>query len=251
MLTQRCRSVVACLAFFAAVLFAFPASAADSLRLVSTEFPPYTGKSLAHGGIATEIATEAFKRAGYSVKVEFLPWARALQVGQTGKVDGIVGIWHSKEREQWFDFREPLLPNSIGFYKRSGTSVAYQSVADLASYSVGVVRSYANPEVFNNAKKLRVEEVVDDETNLRKLGAGRIDLVLIDKGVARYLLDTSLPDLNGKIEWIGPAVAEMPLYVAFSKNAADHEKKSAAFDRGFKALQKDGTLKKLLSKYGL
>ncbi|WP_158228920.1 substrate-binding periplasmic protein [Chitinimonas sp. BJB300] len=170
------------------VAFSQKVQAEELLQFVTTEYPPYTTTNMPNGGVITAIATEAFKRSGYNINVTILPWARALREGTEGRVDGIVAIWHSKEREQWFIYSNPIAPNQIGFYKRVDSSISYKKLSDLKPYTIGTVRGYANPPAFDEAK-LNVVDAVDDETNLRKLGAKRLDLVLIDKGVAQYLID--------------------------------------------------------------
>ncbi|MBV8658384.1 MAG: transporter substrate-binding domain-containing protein [Burkholderiales bacterium] len=227
-----------------------PACAADVIQLTSTEYPPYMSAALPADGVITAIAVEAFKRGGYTAHVSFLPWARALNDGKEGAVDGIVGIWHSKEREQWFIYSNPMPSNQIGLYKRSDSPIAYKALADLKPYTIGTVRGYANPPAFDDAK-LRTAEVGDDESNLRKLGAGRIDLVLIDKGVAQHLINTKVQEFKGKLSWIDPPIDKLPMYVVISKKAADKEKKLAAFNQGLQSMEKDGTLAKLVSQAGI
>lgn len=227
-----------------------PAHAAETVQLVTTEYPPYMGQGLPRGGVIVEIAVEAFKRAGYASNVTFLPWARALNDGKEGRADGMVGIWHNAEREQWFAFSNQLPSNQIGFYKRSNSPISYKALADLKSYSIGIVRGYANPKAFEDAK-LRVSEVVDDEANVRKLAGEHLDLVLIDKGVGQYLINTKVPEAKGKLVWMEPAIEKLPMHVAFPKKAAGFDKKLAAFNQGLQSMEKDGTLAKMVAEAGI
>ena len=224
--------------------------AEETIQLASTEYPPYTGAALPNGGVITAIASEAFKRGGYTAKVSFLPWARALKDGEDGNVEGIVGIWHNKDREKSFVFSAPLPSNQIGIYKRSDSPISYKNLSDLKPYTIGTGRGYSNPAAFE-AAKLRTAEALDDETNMRKLGSSRIDLVLIDKGVAQYLIDTKLTEFKGKLAWIEPAIEKVPLYVAFSKKSTNNDKKVAAFNQGLASMEKDGTLAKMVSQAGI
>ncbi|MGQ5525362.1 substrate-binding periplasmic protein [Chitinimonas sp. PSY-7] len=232
------------------VAFSQNAQAEELLQFVTTEYPPYTTANLPNGGIITAIATEAFKRGGYNINVTILPWARALREGTEGRVDGIVAIWHSVEREQWFIYSNPIAPNQIGFFKRVDSPIRYKNLSDLKPYTIGTVRGYANPPAFDEAK-LNTVDAVDDETNLRKLGAKRLDLVLIDKGVAQYLIDLKIGYLMGKLVWMGPAIEAPQLYVVLSKSAPDKEKKLEAFNRGLQLMEKDGTLAKLIAEAGI
>jgi len=48
-----------------------------NLHLAATEWPPYTGSNLIHGGIAAEIVNTIFERMGYYSEFNVYPWQRA------------------------------------------------------------------------------------------------------------------------------------------------------------------------------
>jgi polar amino acid transport system substrate-binding protein len=230
-------------ALLAAVhLMAMPS--VDTIYLVSTNYPPYYGKGLVDGGVLTQITTEAFRRAGYTLKVEWLPWARAVNIAKEGRVDGVMGIWYSKEREDDFAFSLPLLNTEVGFYRRADSRISFKSLQDLKPYRIGVVRSSTGPKGFDQAG-LTIDEAVDGESNLRKLDARRVDLALIEKSAAEYLIANKLIDFKDWLVWTGP-LEVMPMYVGFSRQAFNYEKKRAAFNKGLKEMERDGTLARLL-----
>lgn len=234
------------LAMVLGCLHALPARADNSVVMTTTEFAPYMGSSLRHQGVLVAIADEAFRREGYSLKVRFLPWARALAYAKEGRADGMVGIWHSQEREQWFLYPKSVLSNQIGFYARVGRPLTYKNLVDLKPYVIGTVRAYANPPAFD-AAHLHTEEAVDDLTNLRKLAAGRLDLVLVDRAVAQYLIDNALPELKSQLQWVSPPIDILPLYVAVSRQAPEAGPKLAALNAGLESMQKDGSLARLVT----
>lgn len=232
------------------VLTCIPAhadSAAEpTVVLSTTEFAPYMSSALQHQGVMVEIANEAYRREGYALKVRFLPWARALGVAEQGEVDGMVGIWYSREREQWFNYSKPILANQMGFYRRVDHPITFKSLNDLHPYVIGIVHAYANPPAFD-AAHLHTDEANDDLTNLRKLAAGRLDLVLVDRAVARYLIERDEPTLRGKLTWVDPPIDLMPLYCAISRRAPDADKKLAALNAGLDSMARDGTLSRLVA----
>src|SRR5574342_579193 len=57
----------------------------DEILLVTGEFPPQTGESLEGGGYVTELVRAAFAEMGYSVRIEFYPWARAELMVENGE----------------------------------------------------------------------------------------------------------------------------------------------------------------------
>jgi polar amino acid transport system substrate-binding protein len=217
--------------------------------LGSSEYPPFFGKNLPDQGVLTEITVEAFKKMGYQVEVRFLPFARVLSHGKQGTIDGIIVLWHTKEREQWFAFSDPLPSNLIGFYKRKDKSINFTTYADLMSYRIGVVRGYANPAGFDEAK-LQTLEVTFDLQNLQKLQKGRIDLAIIDKWVAQYLIQTEFAEFAAELEWIEPPLETKPQYITFSKKAPGYEQKLLDFNQGLKQLIEEGGVKAILAKHG-
>jgi polar amino acid transport system substrate-binding protein len=231
-------------------LFALHAGAGQTVTLATTDYPPYYGSLLAQGGVIAEIAREALKRCGYTLAIEWYPWARALRLAQEGGVDGLLGVWRSAEREQWLAYSLPLPANQVGFFRRADSPIAFKAMGELRSQRIGVVRGYVNPKAFVEAR-LNTEEAVDDTANLRKLGAGRVDLILIDKGVAQYLLLTAVPELQGKLAWVEPAIEVFPVHVGFVKGGRRHQELLEAFNRGLKEMERDGTLQRLVAQAGL
>jgi len=217
-----------------------------AVRMVATEFPPYTGAKLPEGGVATAITRAAWAAAGHDMVLEFRPWARAVAEFQQGEHDGVIAAWLSPERLQTMNFPRDLgITNRIGFMARVGHPHKVDDLGTLKGLRIGTVRGYANPERFERAR-LPVELAMDDLNNLRKLAAGRVDLALIDKGVAFFLLQTQLGELAPALSWCEPAVAEVPLYTALSKGRPHSPALLEAFNKGMAEIASNGQLQNLL-----
>ncbi len=219
--------------------------------LVACEYSPYYSEHLENYGGISEIIVEAYKRVGYTVKIQFLPFARALNETQEGQVDGIIGVWYRPEREQWFVFSQPIPPpNQIGFYKRKQDKITFTKFEDLKPYVIGTIIGFVNPPEFEKATYLKREEVVTDAQNLQKLFYKRIDLALIDKGLADYIIRTQFPEYREALEWLEPAVKEEPNFLGISKKTPDYLIKLEAFNRGLAVITKEGLVGKILLKNG-
>ncbi|OGR10972.1 MAG: hypothetical protein A2277_14215 [Desulfobacterales bacterium RIFOXYA12_FULL_46_15] len=223
---------------------------AQKITLVSSEYPPYFGVKLANYGGLGEIIVAAFQRVGYEVTIKFYPWARAIQMTKDGDCDGMFALWFTQEREQWFVFSDPLPANEIGFYKRTADPIHFTTLEELKPYRIGTVRGYANPSAFEQATYLQKEEVTQDLQNLKKLVANHIDLALIDKGLAAYLLTTALPEARDTVEWLEPALEIMPQYVVMSKQVAAYQQKIEDFNRGLAQITQDGLVENIRAKHG-
>lgn len=177
--------------------------------------------------------------------MHFRPWVRALSELQRGAWDGAVGLWHSPERDRFLSYGRPLGLNSrIGFMARAGSAISVRDPSRLAGLRVGTVRDYVNPPAFERLR-LERDEAVDDLGNLRKLLAGRVDLALVDQGVAHHLLQTQLREAATALVWLEPALAEQPLYTALSRQASMH---LPMLNKGLAELQTSGELARLLQR---
>ena len=226
------------------------AAAPKQVILATTEYPPYYGELLPNQGVITEIIREAFKHAGYEVKIKFLPWKRALEMTRRGEFDALFTAWYREDREQWFGFSDPLpIVNEIGFYKRKDRKITYRTIEDLRPYKIGTVRGYSNPAEFDKAK-LDTEEVTEDRLNIQKLAVGRIDLALLDKIIGQHIIDTELPESAQILEWLDPPLKKDDQYLMFSKKFDDYREKIADFNRGLHQIIEAGIVKAIIIKHG-
>ena len=112
-----------------------------------------------------------------------------------------------------------------------------------------MVRGYVNPPGFDEAE-LKTIVVVDDETNFRKLAKGRIDLVLTDRLLGQYVINTVLAGSGVAFEWVSPALAIETQHLVFSKQVDGYEQRSLDFNTGLAAIEADGTLAAIMKKHG-
>ncbi len=266
-------------ALLVAILFVFlgtnvTLAEPKKVTLATLEWEPYIGSSMSRFGLTGEIVVEAFKRMGYTVDIKFVPWTDALKQGEAGQVDGIFPAYHSKEREKHFLFSEPFAESPLGFYKKS-TAVAGPNISQLGrtdenivfpkdpradqtavlkmmqQYKFGVVAGYVNTPEFDGADFLEKVEAKSDEENIRNLINGEVDLIFIDRYVAKNIIVKNFPWHLQDYEFMEPPLTTKQLYIGFSKKSADHEQKMKDFNKGLSIAENDGLLKRLTDKYGL
>lgn len=222
-----------------------------TIRLTTLEWEPYIGKGLPDQGFVHEIVTEAFKREGYTVQIDYYPWVRAVRMSDDGVVDGYFPEYYAQSREEFALFSEPFKGGPVGFFKLKSNNISWKSLDDLRPYSIGTVRDYVNEEKFDATDFLKKDEVNDDETNFRKLFGKRIDLVVADRFVGEYLVRNKMPNNLPELEFLEPPLIEHSLFVCISKKAADADAKLKAFNNGLASMKKDGTYDKILIKHNI
>lgn len=200
------------------------------IHLTSLDWPPYSGAQLPEQGASVAVAKAAAKAMGYELKVDFLPWARAVAAAESG-AGGVVGYfpeYHSADVASRFVLSNPIGSGPLGFVEQRAAPVTWNALTDLAGKPIGTVRDYVNTDAFDRMAaegKLSVEVVNDDATNLKKVAAGRIPLAVIDRYVMNYLLshDASLKSLADKLQFNAKLLEDKQLYIAFQKSPAGEE----------------------------
>jgi polar amino acid transport system substrate-binding protein len=214
------------LAFGALAGLLHPAQAQPpTLHLASLEWLPYAGAALPQGGMSAAVAKAVATRFGYGIKIDYLPWKRAMQAGGSDPgFDGYFPAYHTAERARQCHFSAPMGHSTIGLAVRAAEPLHWRTLEDLAANKLGVVLGYSNGARFDamvEQGKLSVDSSVSDTVNLRKLLAGRVRAVVIDKAVLRYLLatDPGLSRQRALLAFEDHLLAELNLHVCFQRTA--------------------------------
>lgn len=226
--------------------FSLGARAAD-VRLATLEYPPYSSERLPERGSIVELTTRAFAATGNSVQIDFLPWARALAELRKGNYDGILLLWPEEIVSEKLIASRPLLYSELGFFIRRDTPVAFTELSQLAGRKVGVARGYDYPNNIIDSGIVS-EEGTNDLSNLRKLAAGRFDLVLLEQQVGLHLLKRD-PDLQKALAWQGQTLARIPLFVGFIPPKPGRPDWAGVYAQGLSALLANGDYLRILQKH--
>lgn len=224
---------------------------ARQVVLATTAWEPYIGPDLPGQGYVAEVAREALARSGHSLRLVFLPWARAVHMARHCQVDGYLPEYDSRDLRRTFLFSAPFPGGPIGFFKRRDHAIRWRDLDSLKPYCIGVVRGYVNTPEFDARTDLRKQYVNNDETNLRMLLAGRIDLMLADEHVGHVLARKISPEAAAGIEFLLPPLEDKDLFVCFPAHRPASGELLEAFNHGLEKLKRDGTLTRLRARHGL
>ena len=217
------------------------------VTLASLDWEPYIGSKIQNNGYCAQIAVEAFKRGGYTVKIAYLPWERAVKESETGNYDGLFPEYFDQSRKEKFVYSDSFPGGPVGLMKRKDKAISFKKLQDLKPYTIGVVRGYINTAEFDAASYLKKTQSEGDDVNIKNLYNKQLDLIFIDQYVAQYIIKTQYPAYASELEFMKPALEKKDLYIAFSKKGKDSEAKRKAFNAGLKAMKADGTLQRIIS----
>lgn len=177
-----------------------------TLQVVTEQWPPYNYLD-AQGnviGVHTEIVRQLLSQADIPYTVQLFPWARSYDLAKTKPNVLIYTIFRNQEREKLFHWFCPLYEAvPVYFVKLSErTDIKLTSIDDARHYRNGVIRDDNAHQLLKQSGFIDGDNLdlsADVETSLRKLIAGRVDMILQDKqSLAHHLpqFERSLADVQ-------------------------------------------------------
>lgn len=227
------------------------AAKAREIHLTTLVWEPYYGPDLPNDGFCGAITKAAFERVGHSVKITYVPWARALRDAAAGRYDGILGGYYTKERAKDFYYSEP-------FAKAQGALIApadfkfdqYDTMRDLEGHKIAVANDFAYSEAFDNADYLNKMEVNRTQQIIHMLFKRRVDMAALSVAVFRHQAKQLGYENTENMKMLEPLLFENDLFVMMSKAVEDGKELRNDFDEGLAAIKNDGTYADILERYG-
>jgi polar amino acid transport system substrate-binding protein len=235
--------------FLLLALFSLFSLHAETLKLATLNWPPYCAEDLPEQGVLISLTREVFKRAGYDLHIDFLPWIRALEETRKGHYDGLIAAYLNTDRNNFLYYPNPLLTSREVFVSTKGVTDKYNSMDDFKNKLIGVVRGFSfTPGLMSQG--FEIYEVTEDVQVLRMLFIGRVDLIIIEEKHLIYLMDTvkELEPYRNSYTILDPPFADMDLYCAISRLKQGGDLISHAFNQALMEMKLDGTYMQILER---
>ena len=183
------------LSFVFSILLLFPLRVLGSdLTLMTEEYPPYNFASEdGISGLGAEQVFEIMSRAGLSYDVELTRWSRAIGSARNKPSTCVFSTFRTPDREADFVWIGPLSEDRSLLIKAAGSDIVLNQLEDALAYSVGTQTGEFTVGILEAAGFDRVEQAPSMADALKKLLAGRNDLMaapelyfndLVGQGVA-------------------------------------------------------------------
>jgi polar amino acid transport system substrate-binding protein len=167
---------------------------ADELVIAAGEWPPYSGEHLQRNGTVLATLQDALAASGYTVRYEFMPWNRALELIRAGKYVATPMWLRTPDRERDFTLAGPLMVSVVVFFHRKDLNFSWNTLADVQALRIGVTNGYSYGPDFDRlaaAGSLNIDKAPTDEQNLVKLAGGHVDLFPLDRDVGNDMIGLS------------------------------------------------------------
>ena len=224
--------------------YVFPS---NHLLLATTDLPPYEFFEGEWKGIDVEVLMRVFERMGYRLKIVNMNWARIMEYVEKGIIDGTFSLTVTEERKEYMYFSsEPISAGVYGFLYRKDR-VREEDIKAGKRLTCGYVRGQAYLDFLKDTS-FELVPIDDDESGVKTLLYGRIDLFAVNKFVGMYYASKM-----GKYREVAffPAMGMKYYYVALSKIDPFHEKVLEEFSAELRRFKESEEYREILKKYGI
>ena len=194
-------------------------------------------------GISTEILLEIGRRTGTQMKIQVTPWARAYQTALNAGDSCVYSTVRLPEREALYKWVGPISVNKWALFAKGDFNAPMATINDARAYRIGGVILDAKSLYLKSLGFSNFDLVGDDNLNLAKLMAGRIDL-----WVAGLYRGRELAAQVG-IKNIKPVlvVREVEYFLACNPKTSDET--INVLNQSLQTLRKEGFVKAVTDRY--
>lgn len=218
-------------------VLAEPRALHEQVRLASEAWLDYTN---ADGtGLAWDVLRKVFEPAGVNVSVQSAPYSRAVGLVRRGEVDAWVGSYRQENADNLY----PRWHFDVDhIYALGLASRPEPTLETLGQYRLAWVRGYEYDKYLPNVREFR--EIQRRDGIVSMLRHGRADYYIDALTEVDHVLGLA-PD---KSMFRRSHVAELPLYLAFGRNAKGRALRDL-FDQRMEALVRSGELRPIFERW--
>ncbi|CAN7428645.1 transporter substrate-binding domain-containing protein [Pseudoduganella sp. LjRoot289] len=242
-----------CLALL--LLQAAPAFGTDRvLRVCSLHLAPQTMQS-ADGsptGYAVEILQHVARKLQWSIRIDYMPWARVVSETRAGRCDMAMTVLQFKDYAEFMLFpHESILDQKNVLVVRRGSKIRYDGNLEqfMRQHSIGL---YVDKRVNDKFERLRaapwarVDTAPSAVLNTKKLLFRRFDAI-IENDLSVIFEMRKLGQLDD-IEILSPPLSVTPAYIVFSQTP-ESKARSRKYDEALANFKKTARFKALTNRY--
>lgn len=221
-------------------------AAPEPLRLLAADLPPYAvAQDADHPGALVELAQEMARRVGAPATLAFYPWQRALALTAVQPRTLVLPLTRTPEREAQFRWLVRLRRQDFVFVGRRGVDL--RDPAALARRPVAVLRGSPHKRLLQSLHFAVVAECASVRECMRMVSTGVVDATYGGEDIHRHAAR-----LDGRHEadfTFSPVFRSGDVWLAGSLDLGQDE--GRAWRAAHEAMRADGTLARLLRRYGL
>ncbi len=222
-------------------IFTIFSSQAETLRLVTGEYAPYTAEKSFNGGVSVQVVKAVFAELNQDIKIEFMPWKRAMNNLLSSQAAGSFpwainderakDLYYSKAMHSHLQYRYVQKTKLVKNFEPEGKKLCQPSGWD---------NLYFKSQRKKLRDKILVEQPISLESCMQMLAIGRVDFVVMNQYVADEVLHKLYPKDSPIIGVPLEKEIKTELYFVVPKKYPNAEKILADFNRGLTIIKNNG-----------
>lgn len=199
-------------------------------------------------GYAADMTLAVFKDAGVDFIFQGRPFPRALE--ETRNCEGVmVGVYKNEDRAKFLNFSDEMDVDTSVVVTRKDSPLRYTKPADLEGKTVTYLRGGFFIPILSPVKNIQLDDQTSQEIMMKKLAAGRTDVVVINpkESVAAAASAAGVANTDLRISAIPLATASN--HIVACKTKPEHAELLRKLNTSIARLKKDGTFQAIMKNY--
>jgi ABC-type amino acid transport substrate-binding protein len=220
---------------------------ASEVKVLGAESMPFCGAVDGRpAGMAVEILNAATREGGPGFSFDFaIPWPRAqAQIHEQTHL-AIIPFTRTDEREANYKWIVELFPSRFHLVT-VGRAESLKNVDEARDLEVGVLNGSAVISTMTKLGFTKIQAVANDDINVRKISAGRLDAWVVSQYVGKYL-STKIGQDSSKLQYGAEVGDEVHVFIAADPAFPDSDAQSIR--NGVERVRASGELLRILQKY--
>jgi len=201
-------------------------------------------------GYANDLVKAIYDAVDVDVDFEVVPYARCKRYAETGEAVGCFNMAKIPEVENIMTFPEiPLFFAYISYFHNIENPLSASNAENIKKGAiVGTVIGYEYDDMFYKLEKegqIAVEKTRSEEMNIRKLGSGRLDAVILwnnETKPADFIIEKA--GMTGEVA-LAFHSTKLELHMGFSKTHPKGEWALQKYEEGIKLIQSNGVYERI------
>lgn len=201
-------------------------------------------------GFISKIVHKSLDHSNNKPQFIFTNWTKAQQAVD---LEHHLSYWWQKnnEREKKWLFSQPIYKAEFVFLARKSVRFYWTRYDQLRPYKIGLsrIQSYG-PQFDSYVQYLNTEQLISDYTGIKALLNSELDVILIEKALAKYLLGYFSKKDNEQLELLDEQVIYTePYYLVCAKSFVQCNYLIEVFNVGLNEVKSSGSYQAIVEEF--
>jgi len=221
---------------------------ADNISFGANESPPYWSENMPFNGMGGEIMHTLSRIVGLGIRINFQPLQRLIDNDHNNDLGD--PSFYIKNQDFSVIIPIAISQSSFHYYRPNHQHDLYiDSWDDLSGLKVGILKGGLEQREFFNELGIQFEESYKQESLIKKLRLGRLDVVIELDLVAKQLIDRLFPEDVDDFQLITISDSATPIAMMIDANYPNAHQLGEQYRKALAEIVEKGIYHDIVEKY--